>query len=139
MINYTYDNNEVVSKIENCEMDAVFDIVKRHPYLSLTLNMRVGEEVDSDWRTAIYNQYKKAGFDTLPYGLDRAIIPNSFTGVGRPLEGDVYDEHTGVETANHKMLKKYNTSKDKAMKRWVNHQKRILDGCVLNESSENNI
>lgn len=132
MIKYTYDNNEVVAKIENCEMDAVFQIVKRHPYISLTLKMKVGEEVDSDWRTAIYNQYKKDGFDTLPHGLKYAIMKGEFTGVGKPLHGDTYIEPVGVAVANHKLLEKYNRSKEKAVARWVAHQEAIIMKNILN-------
>lgn len=136
MVEYIIENNEVRSRISGCEMDAVFEIAKHHPYVELVLIQKVGEEIDSDWRTALYNQYKKSNFKGLPYGLDRAIMKGEFTGVGRPLEGDTYDEHAGVEAANSKMLEKYHNSRKKAINRWVKHQRAILNGNILMEDSK---
>lgn len=110
----------VVAIAENCEFDAINKIVKRHPYIN---------EV---------NMWDFSGLTPkLNFGLEYALMPNTFSAVARCHEEDEYSFEEGKKVADAKLLMKLETSQEKAIKAWKKHQTKILDVVDLSYHKKN--
>jgi hypothetical protein len=119
-----YENKEkglIYAVAKGCEFDAIRKIVKRYPYI---------EDVDSIWR---FTQDQTTGNvkSKLGYGLEKALMPNTFVAVVKCHESDTYDYNVGRAEADKKLLAKIDASEKKAIARWKKHQIAILDAVDL--------
>lgn len=118
-ISYTCDrrNGVVKSEITDCQGDAIIKILK-------ALNIQKGEVPlyincdGEDWCLGYYEDVN------IPRNLSVAIMKNSFSGKAKCHHQDSFDIKEGKKYAKSRMMKKYNHSKDRAIRRFYNQMQK---------------
>lgn len=117
------ENRRVIAVAEDCDMDAINKIVKRYPFIS-DAGMKVSLTNDSGRR----NKKHKV---TFAFGLEKALMPESFRAVATCDPTDEYDYEVGREIADKKLLAKIKQSEDKAIARWKAYMIQMLNHVDL--------
>ena len=102
-----YINEEkrtVVAVCANCEHAAIERIIKRHPHLK-----------------------KAMKGDKYRHGLEKALLDKKYTARAVCHADDEWDEKEGLRIANERLTAKLNEATEKAVQRWVDYQREILD------------
>lgn len=107
-IEYTVDRRSgvVKSKLEGCKFDAVIKILK-------SLNIQIDDEGN-----AVNGE--------IPSHLELALMKDIFSGKSKCHEDDNFDEAEGKRVASERMMKKYNSSKDRAVRRFYKAMKKDI-------------
>jgi protein-arginine kinase len=121
MVNF-YSNAEkeaTTALIKNSSADAQRLILKR---LGLTENMKyvdlldLDEGIDDLSQLDLFNHLGVSFEDAIE--LKKALMPKTISATVRCHNGDTYDEKTGRDMANEKVISNFNKSLKKAVARW---------------------
>ena len=102
----------VIARVRNCKYDAVKIICKQHPHIKGVQN-------------AYYNIVDKRtgkSHTKLMYGLEKAVIKDTYEVSVVLAEGDTYDREEGIRLADIKLKKAMGKAIKAAVKRWENYQ-----------------
>lgn len=113
------ENRKVIAVAEGCDMDAINKIVKRYPFI-YDAGMYVAITDDAGKRVKRH----KLQFN---FGLEKALMPESFRAVATCAPEDTYDYEVGREIADKKLLEKIKKSEDKAIARWKAYMIQMLN------------
>lgn len=113
-----HESGKTTALIENCELDAIRIIMKRHQAIKCSYN---------DVGTVKYDI--EHGADV--FGLKKALLPNNVYASVTLQDGDTFDEEFGRRLARKKVVRKIRRMTKNAIKRWTKHYTANVEKAVL--------